>query len=312
MPLNFTMKSWDARPDPSFHRKVTTPFRKLFFVCLVVVLFLLEPIALPLQSKAHEASSLPNVLGRTVRLDALCDDFEDPNWPYEGGLWRGGNPSGRGSPELITRVTTPTGGKTGSTGALEIRTNEIDSDDFPDQEDFLTVEYTPKLGRKLTPADQPVFMVRVWSPPFHQWGDYYRFGFRHEYFLESGSKTYSSIFLEYDKRVGLRPTVVIRIDKNEYVNRRNWVIEQDGWWTLAVAFDEKGVDYYYVYPGLGIPTEKEKIFDGQQIEGRETTLIDYVNYSFFSLMYPPNGNASPPFVIDDYEVWVVKDTKGRF
>ena len=59
---------------PSFHRKV---------VCLVVVLFLLESIALPLQSKAHEASSLPNVLGRTVRLDALYDDFEDKDWHYD-------------------------------------------------------------------------------------------------------------------------------------------------------------------------------------------------------------------------------------
>lgn len=274
------------------------------FPWLVVVLLL--HFALPLESRADEVYTPLSILGRTNRLAPLCDDFEDSNWHIEG-LWRGGNPSGRGTPELITRVTTPLGGKVGSTGALEIRTNSIDSDESPDQEDFLTAEYTPRLGRRLTLADQPVFLVRVWLPPFNQWGAYYRFGFRHEYFLMNGSKTYSSIFLEYKKRAGPKPVVIIRIDKNEYANP-NWVIDRDGWWTLAVGFDEKGVDYFYAYPGLGIPTGKEKIFDGGQIRGGDDTSIDYFNYSFFSLMYLPTGNASPPIVIDDYETWGVRPT----
>ena len=205
MPLNFTMKSWDARPDPSFHRKVTTPFRKLFFVCLVVVLFLLEPIALPLQSEAHEANSLPNILGRTVRLDVLCDDFEDKDWHYDyhkhigyRGFWRTDD---RGEPDLLKRVDTPDGGKVWSTGALEMRTNQNDNDREPNQDDLLTVEFKDKLGRELTRADQPVFIVRVWLPPFDQWNiGLTIFGFRQTARLDDNSDYYQSIWLVHDGR----------------------------------------------------------------------------------------------------------------
>ncbi len=144
-------------------------------------------------------NSSSGVLGRTVRLDSLCDDFEDTNWHYnyEGGLWRGGNASGRGEPEMITRVATPTGGKSGSTGALEIRTNQNDPDG---QADFTTAEFTQKLGRELTRADQPVFIVRVWLPPFEQWnkGLFGNFGFRQTARLNDNSDYYQSIWLVHD------------------------------------------------------------------------------------------------------------------
>lgn len=284
---------------------------------------LLSPIAVPLQSEAGKATNVSNVLGRTVPLNIIWDDFESPNWNYNyqdhvccHGFWIGtiglGEPD-RGDPELLKCIATPDGGKNGSTRALEIRTNEIDSDKVPYQEDLRTINFEKKLGRKLTRTDQPVVTVRVWLPPFDQWGDYYKFGFRQEFIRKNDFQYYqyyASIFFVYDKP---RPFFIFRIHPNlekKAIEILGGPIRKPGWWTLAIAFDEKGVDYYYARPGVDIPTEEDKIFDTRQLKAKEDTYdssMDKVAYSFFSLMYPETGNASPQFVIDDYEVWVVKD-----
>lgn len=289
----------------------------LFFIGLAVLLLLLSHIVLPLQSNAEETSSVSDVLGRTVRLDALCDDFEDINWSYNPQtevfnkkLWRGG--SGRGVPELLKRITTPDGGKDGSIGALEIRTNETEiyKDNYPNQEDLLTAEYEQILKHKLTRADQPVFIVRVWLPPFDQWGDQRSFGFRHESFLENGAKDqhYSTIWLVYDRSIKPKPFLKYRIGTNElfYEVYDPRLIEQDGWLTIAYGHKIKK------HKGIGIPTNKG-VIDNITITslltkyGKDALMMKYINYSFFSLGYPISGNTSPRFVIDDYEVWVVKD-----
>jgi hypothetical protein len=86
-------------------------------------------------------------------------------------------------------------------------------------------------------------------------------------------------------------------------------IRQPSWWTLAVAFDENGIDHYYIRPGKGIPTEKDEICNATQFRtnhNEDTPSMDYVLYSFFHLGYPETGNASPSFVVDDYEVWVME------
>lgn len=295
-------------------------FINLFFTSLAVT-FSLSPIIISLQSKADETTDVPGVLGRTVRLNALCDDFEDTNWYFDyekhgsnNGFWRGF--SGRGEPELLTRITTPDGGKSGSTGALEIRTNKIDNDSSPYQEDFLTADFEQRLGRELTKADQPVFIVHVWLPPFDQWGNYYSFGFRHEWYPSNSDndKCYSTIWLRYEAPYS-RPNLVFRIqptDAKSYYEIDGGPISQPGWWTLAIAFDENGVDRYYICPGVNIPTEKDIMLDTTQLRtknGAINLFMDRVRYSFFSLGYPINGNTSPRFIIDDYEIWVIKNSK---
>ena len=270
------------------------------------------------QSKTEETASVSSVLGRTIRLDALCDDFEDKNWCYDyqkggdlRGLWRRG--SGRGEPELLTRVPTPDGGRSGSIGALEVRTNKIDGNDAKsNQEDFLTVEFKQKLKHSLTRTSQPVFLVRVWLPPFDEWGNYYWFGFRQEAWLDDKNKYYPSIFLVSDKQTISKPFFRFRIGTGVASDIYGGPIKQSGWWTLAIAFDEKGVGYYYARPGVSVPTENDKMFDTKQFKtnnGTANPFMDHVLYSFFSLMYPPSGNESPRFVIDDYEVWVVKNSR---
>ena len=286
----------------------------LFFIGIVVLL-LLSPNVLHLQSKADEVISVSNVLGRTIRLDVLCDDFEDTNWSYNPQtekfykkLWRGG--SGRGVPKLLKRITPPYGGKNGSLGALEIATRvETYKDNDPEQDDLLTAEYEQILGRKLTRADQPVFIVHVWLPPLDQWSDVCNFGFRHESFPKNGNKYYPTIWMYYNKQVEQKPFFVFRIGTGPTRDVRGVSIDQFGWWTLAIAFDKGGIGHYYASPGVNNPTEKNEVFDTTRFRspnGTDNPSMDYINYSFFSLTCPTNGNTSPRFVIDDYEVWVVK------
>ncbi len=262
----------------------------------------------------------PNVLGRTVRLDALCDDFEDTNWHYDyqehtcyRRFWQ---PSGRGEPKLLKRVTTPSGGKQGSTGALEIRTNYNANDRHPDQKDLQTAEFEQKLGRKLTRADQPVFIVHVWVPPFDQWTKGCDFGFRHasrsNKLITSQNKPgdyYPSIWLRHPPDTD--PWFWFRIghDMEKAPDRPGGPIKQPGWWTLALAFDEKGVGHYYTSPGVDLPTEKDRMLDTTQFKttnGTDNPIMDYVGNGFFTLGYPKDIKITPQFVIDDYDVWVVK------
>lgn len=259
--------------------------------------------------EANETTNVSGVLGRTFPLRDLWDDFEETKWCYDcGGLWRSG--SGDGVPEILKRVPTPVGGKEGSKGSLEIRTNKIDRDQSPSMEKLLTAEFKDKLKRKLKRVHKPVFIVRVWLPPFNQWGDHYTFGFRHESFLENGSKdqNYSSLFLVYNRQYKT-PFFRYRVGTNKlcYEVHDPRPIEQDGWWTLVNARK--------IYPGIGAPSNKGEIAGITTITslltkyGKDALLIDYFNYSFFHLDYPISGNTSPRFVIDDYEVWVDKDVK---
>lgn len=300
---------------------------RYIFIAIVAISLITSGLAW-----ADDTKNANSVLGRTVCLNYLGDDFEDMNWSYDyqnhissNRLWRSG--SCDGEPELLARVPTPEKGKNGSTGALEIRTNTIEQ--FDDgtstghfgMEKLLTVEYEQILKRKLTCVDQPVFIIRVWLPPFDQWlrkdpeQDLYEIGFRHEVFPKKGSKYYPSIFLHHERSLP-KPCFIVRIfpmDTGEQ-NRDILVkyIDQQYWWTLAIAFDADGVDHYYAHPGVDIPTEKDEIFNTgifRNENGIETPSMDYVFYSFFHLGYPETGNVSPRFVIDDYEVWVVNQAK---
>lgn len=288
---------------------------KSFFNLCVIFLFLIF-FTLSCQFKTDKKTATPNVLGRTVRLDAICDNFEDENWHYNyqkhecyRKFWQ---PGDRGEPELLTRVDTPNNGKRGSLGALEICTNDNNDDSVPSQEDLKTVEFNSKLGQNLTRAYQPVFVVHVWLPTFDQWPKGYCFGFRHEARSKDISEYYPSIWMYNPSTVSEtgsnNPYFVFRIGTGRPNDVHDGPIKCSGWWTLAIAFDEEGIGYYYACPGVNIPTERNKIFDTTQfqtINGINNPTMDYVGYSFFSLGYPTGTKAIPRLVIDDYEVWVV-------
>lgn len=306
----------------------------LFF--RIVVLLLLNLIFFPLRFEASEIANISRVLGRTDRLDNISDDFEDPNWEYDrqnhissNRFWRGSpglkgsDKSDRGDPEILERVTPPKDGKTGSTGALKIGTNLPDDDNNPTQDDLRTLSFEEKLERKLTRIDQPVFIMRIWLPSFDQLEKNHQFGFRLEaQSNDTPNSYYPSIWLRYNH-------ILQRKDRNyvfrgshfffrifyldgsnmKYCEEYGGPIKQPGWWTIAITFDENGVCYYYARPGVDALSEENKIFDDIQFNiksGKKALLMDHVNAGLISLGYQKEGNISPRFVIDDYEVWTVK------
>ncbi|MCX7915170.1 MAG: hypothetical protein N3A53_02555, partial [Verrucomicrobiae bacterium] len=270
------------------------------------------------------------VLGRTVRLEALGDDFEAADWAWDAKQYRDTHgrwsTSYRGGPKKLARVTPPAGGVPGSTGALSLRT-EGDRDSYPNQDDLIHFFNQPgRLERLVTRADQPVFVVRVWLPPFAEWTPgWNNLGFRHEarskQLVTQENKVgyyYPSIWLQHvtDKDHPERsgPRWCVRIGTGVAPDEDAGPIPQPGWWTLALAFDERGVGHYYVRPGTGPLGAEHEIWDTTKFRptGGENPLMDSVAYGFFSLGYPPDGRLTP-FVVDDYEVWVqpVANQKGN-
>ena len=338
-------------------------FINLFFILPPILL--LSPIALPLQSNTDETIIVSEVLGRTGP-PVLFDNFENKDWKFNREtnkccheFWRDGS-GGDGVPELVEWIRMPPGGKKGSIGALEI-CRKVSASDRPAKKDLHTAEFKDKLKRNLIRADKPLFSVHVLLPPLHEWGEGDDFGFRHESFLENGSEdqNYSSIFISC--RNG-ELFFMYRFGTNKlfYEVYNPQPIEQTGWWTLAVAFDENGFDHYYTRPGFDDLAEKDRVFDSTQLlcnaedtrpteqsgwrtrayardeednqyvceypgvkipagidrlfdprrliakYGEDTFLINYFNYSFFTLGYPSNGDMGPRFVIDDYKVRITK------
>lgn len=273
-------------------------------------------ISLILTWLASCSSCVPRqmILGRSIRLDTLCDDFEDPKWHFDyqthvdyRGFWRTDD---HGEPDLLRRIKTPDGGKAGSGGALELRTN--DNDAKPDQDCLLTIEF--KNRRTLTRADQPVFIVRVWLPPFEEWNaGVLNFGFRQTARIDEKTDYYQSIWLFHD---GHKPLWFLRngiaYSDGTQLNFNDMIkgyIAHSNWWTLAIAYDERGVGHYYAAPGTDTPTEKDELINTSQFtrdDGLVSPFMDHMGYSFFSLGYPADHRISPRFVIDDYEVWVMK------
>jgi hypothetical protein len=82
------------------------------------------------------------------------------------------------------------------------------------------------------------------------------------------------------------------------------IIVKPGWWTLGIAFDDKGIGHYYVSKGTNAPTNKDEVFSTTRFPAPNNPLMDDIAYSYFAI--GKSANRNPPFIIDDYEVWISK------
>ncbi len=296
-------------------------------ICTKVLAALIAGVGamlLPLPTGADDAAG---PLGRDLRLDVLCDDFEREDWAFDPAAnsdiqryWTG---SYRGAPRRLERVVPPAGGLEGSRGALSLRT-EGDTDAHPNQDDLINRDYTSRLGRTLVRADRPVFMARIWMPPFEEWTPgAANVGFRHEarsqQMVGPGNSVgyyYPSIWLRHmpagDDATEAGPRWYLRIGTGVAPDEDAGPIPHAGWWTLALAFDEDGVGHYYARPGVGPLAPEHRIWDTTRFRPAEgmNPQMDSVAYGFFSLGYPADGRLTPPFILDDYEVWIVGQEPG--
>jgi hypothetical protein len=162
---------------------------KLIFHALALLL-----CALSLAGNSERAAFAAEafVPGTGVFLENICDNFEEPSWNYRynhpkssheqdekqrgpggrssNGLWHEGGK--RGTPDLVKRVETPSGGIAGSTGSLLFATR---NSGIPgrvansQQQDDLLMLFDRRLGRSIPIAWQPSATVRVYLPSFDTW-----------------------------------------------------------------------------------------------------------------------------------------------
>ena len=217
----------------------------------VFLALFLSAIVFIIASGANASDNVSNVLGRKVRLDALCANFENENWldDYNRGddYWHETRSDYKRGLESLKRVTSPAIGS----GALEI--SRISD---PRQQEMLSPAFSGKLGHKLSRSDRPVFIVRLWLPPLDQWGESYHFGFRQEVRASNIPSEYStSIWVKKDQD---KISFYFRAANGQDGDVPGGPKVEPGWWTLAIAFDDKGIGHYYVSQGIGILTEKNK------------------------------------------------------
>lgn len=249
-------------------------------------------------------------------IDAISDNFEDPNWSFDyakntssNGLWYG---SSRGAPSVLKRVeiNLPGGSRD---GVLKIQTNDASGDSFA-RDDFCTQRYpnTP-LGKDLTLADVPSYEILLdytWLPS--QWKGENSFGFRvraKDVSLVSASNSdggyYPSIWLintapgviQLNGRVGddFTPDFAIMTFK----------VSNPGTIRLGISWDSAGRTKYYARFSTGRLTEKN-LLKTDTFSGRK---MSTVSYHFLSLRYPEKYGLSPEFKIHYVKVYQLLKTK---
>jgi hypothetical protein len=278
----------------------------------------------------------PIVPGTGEFLKDCCDDFEDPKWSYKynlpkssdeqdknqrgpggmsnNGLWHEGGK--RGTPDVVKRVSTPSGGIEGSTGALMMATKNSGvpgSYSNEQMQDDLLMMFNKRLGRSIPMAWQPSCTVRVYVPEWDKWENRNgpSFGMRGDcmgkepdgsmeaywpgmFILRNNHKTKEGEMVQAAR-------LTIRGDK---LGRdvRSLDIEEPGWWTLGMSFSEDGQIHYYAHKGVADLTAEDHLMSSYPYGERCTTFNNF----FFNVANWDNGHTwSTPWVIDDPKVYVI-------
>ena len=172
-------------------------------VWLVRTAYAFSLVWLGATSAQHTSAQRPFVPGTGSEVIGVADDFEDPDWSYvkrdpkstedidenqrgpmgrsTNGRWYEGIK--RGHPDVVERVVTPSGGLSGSRGALLLKSKFTGLPGRPSgkmhQDDFVAnVQY--RLKRTIKVSEAPSVTTRVFLPPVEEWEDRSgpHFGFR--------------------------------------------------------------------------------------------------------------------------------------
>ena len=278
----------------------------------------------------------PIVPGTGEFLKDCSDDFEDPKWSYKyklpkssdeqdkqqrspggisnNGLWHEGGK--RGTPDVVKRVTTPSGGLEGSTGALLIATKDSGvpgTHSNEQMQDDLLMMFNKRLGRSIPMAWQPSATVRVYLPEWDKWEKRNgpSFGMRGDcmgknpdgsdeaywpgmFILRNNHKTKEGEMVQAAK-------LTIRGDK---LGRdvRSLDIDEPGWWTLGMSFSQDGQVHYYAHKGIADLTAEDHLMSSYPYGERCTSFNNF----FFNVANMDNGRTwSTPWVIDDPKIYVI-------
>jgi hypothetical protein len=297
-----------------------------------VVLALLTA-AFPAWSCRTVSAAGPIVPGTGNVVVDVGDNFEDeswefvPNWPkssYDndkrtrnpGGFSKNGRwfePSKRGQPDYVQRVSTPKGGLPGSQGALMLRTLQSGipgSPSYAQQQDDFVANVQRRLGSTIPISYEPNVVCRIWLPPVDQWENRTGSQFAFRCGVRGGNEMeeyWPGIFIQFQSETDHRSKqdsayFVIRADQRGR-DIRGPEITQTGWWTVGMSFSADGRVHYYLKPGVDDLTEEDFV-------------VTYTPYSmparvfetfFFDCFNRDDGKTwSTPFVIDDPTLYVVR------
>lgn len=306
----------------------------------VAVLFLLSP------GWARAQAIIP---GTGQEITEVGDDFEDPEWSWNynlpkvfnhedtalsvngplgtstNGRWYEGKK--RGQPDSIRRVETPAGGLPGSTGAMAIRSKNTggSSPSNQMQQDDLIGSVSDRIG-KLSVAQAPSVVTRVFIPPLDQWENRTGCHFAFRIALETsyaGQGPRGGPFRRaaYDDEEGLYwpgfflNREVKRDAQGKVVSDRAffWMkatqnsrqingpfVEEFGWWTLGLSVSPDGQVHYYAKPGIEDLTAADHIASAYPFGHHAFKFRNY----FFNVCSGDNGQTwSTEFIVDDTRVY---------
>jgi hypothetical protein len=293
----------------------------------------------------------PVVPGTGSEIVGVSDDFEDPNWSYtprdpkstedidenqRGPMGRSANGRWyegikRGHPDIVERVSTPSGGLEGSSGALLLKSKFTGIPGQPSntmhQDDFVcNVQY--RLKRPIDVSEAPNVTTRVFLPPVAEWEDRSgpHFGFRlalettamvdKEIGIgifkrtkeELGNEIYwPGMFVEFENKRETRKEhdyAYWRIRSNSRGGDfRGPQITTTGWWTLGMSVTPDGMVHYYASPGVDDLTEDDYITSQFPYDYR----CERFRTFFYNICSADDGRRwSTAFIVDDPKVYVLR------
>ena len=226
-----------------------------------------------------------HVPGTGQKVDAVGDDFEDPDWTYipnnpkssldidkqtrppagrsKNGRWR--ENLDRGHPDVVKRIATPEGGLPGSEGALLLASKATGIPGHPTrkgEQDDLFMNVNPILRHYVPVSQGPSVVVRVYVPPFEEWEDRTGSSFAVRATLrginpEKKDQTepyWPGIFVNYKRPQNRRKNEapaqwVVRASKpgGDFTVRP---LTEPGWYTLGMSFTSDGMVHYFIRQGV--------------------------------------------------------------
>lgn len=304
--------------------------------------FCLTALGLSL-SLSGPSTAAPFVPGRGQKIDAVGDDFEDPEWTYvpnnpkssvdldqysrppagrsKNGRWR--ENLDRGHPDVVKRIPTPEGGLRGSEWSLLMASKATGIPGRPTrkgEQDDLFMSVNPLVGHYIPVGQHPSVVVRVYVPPFDEWEERSGSSFAVRATLrginpkkKNETEPYwPGIFVNY-KRPGERR-------KNE--TGASWVIRasnpggdyqvkplnEPGWYTLGMSFTGDGMVHYYIRQGVDDLESSDRVASQYPYNFQALYFIDV----FFDIFGSnDNQNWTTGWVIDDPAVYLANPPAPR-
>ncbi|MGZ4985316.1 MAG: hypothetical protein ACXV8A_04425 [Chthoniobacterales bacterium] len=230
-------------------------------------------------------------------VEAISDECDTLNPIWTAGL--------RGMPEF----------RSVQDGVLSIRSIDNGDDPYPSAED-MTSTYSDEIGRGLDAAEGPSVVAQIYLPPFEQWptgvnasGFREWFGVRVTAYDASlpmlGGLYFPGIYIATDDNGSC---LIARVGDGYAPDVTIARIAVAGWWTFGLSFNTEGVTEYYAAPGRISLTSSDLLhvtphFDDPVANRSIDQLIG--NFIALRMTYPPTGQLSPDWRMDNFRVYVL-------